>query len=324
MSSTPALYVGLDVAKAHLDLALRPAAAAARRFPHDEAGLSALIHYLEPLHPTLVVLEATGGYEADVAAALALAGLPVVIVNPRQVRDFARATGRLAKTDALDAAVLAQFAEAVRPEPRPLPDTAQQALTALVTRRRQLVEMLTAERNRLALAPQARIRRDLQTHIHFLEQRLKEANDDLQQLLRDSPLWRATERLLRSVPGIGPTTSAVLLAELPELGRLSPRAIAALVGVAPLNCDSGTHTAPPPDLGGPSDGPRHALHGHPGGHPAQSPDCRLLSSPAGRRQTPEGRAHRGDAETPHHLECHCADPASMDPRNRLTRKTGAT
>ena len=244
MSSTPALYVGLDVAKAHLDLALRPAAAAARRFPHDEAGLSALIHYLEPLHPTLVVLEATGGYEADVAAALALAGLPVAIVNPRQVRDFARATGRLAKTDALDAAVLAQFAEAVRPEPRPLPDTAQQALTALVTRRRQLVEMLTAERNRLALAPQARIRRDLQTHIHFLEQRLKEANDDLQQLLRASPLWRATERLLRSVPGIGPTTSAVLLAELPELGRLSPRAIAALVGVAPLNCDSGTHTAP--------------------------------------------------------------------------------
>ena len=236
MSSS--LFVGIDVSKQHLDLALRPSGETAR-VPQTEAGFTALVALLAPKRPTLVVLEATGGYEAGVAAALALAGIPVAIVNPRQVRDFARAVGRLAKTDGLDADVLAQFAEAIRPTPRPLPDAAQQALTALVTRRRQLVEMLVAERNRLALAPAGRIRRDVQTHIHFLEQRLKAANDDLQQLLRDSPLWRAAEQLLRSVPGIGPTTAAMLLADLPELGRLSHRAIAALVGVAPLNCDSG-------------------------------------------------------------------------------------
>jgi len=239
MSSTPACFVGLDVAKAHLDLALRPAAGEVRRFPHTEGGLSALVAYLQPLAPTLIVLEATGGYEADVAAALGLAALPVAVVNPRQVRDFARAIGRLAKTDALDATVLAHFAEAVHPPPRPLPDAAHQALVALVARRRQLVEMLSAERNRLPLAPAGRIRRDVQTHIHFLEQRLKKANDDLQHTLRASPLWRAADDLLQSVPGIGPTSSAVLVAELPELGRLSPRAVAALVGVAPLNRDRG-------------------------------------------------------------------------------------
>jgi transposase len=237
MSPSP-LFVGLDVAKTHLDVAIRPSGATAR-FAYTDAGLTALLAWLAPQAPTLVVLEATGGYEAAVAAVLAVAGVPVAIVNPRQVRDFARATGRLAKTDALDAQVLAHFAEAVRPAPRPLPDEAQQALAALVTRRRQLVEMLTTERNRLPLA-QGRIRRDLQTHIHFLEQRLKAANDDLQQYLRESPVWRAAEQLLRSVPGIGPTTTVVLLAELPELGHLTPRALAALVGVAPLNRDSGT------------------------------------------------------------------------------------
>jgi transposase len=240
-SSSSSLYVGIDVAKHHLDVASRPASDTPR-FPHTEGGLTDLVAWLTSKPPTLVVLEATGGYEADVAAALALAAIPVAVVNPRQVRDFARAVGRLAKTDGLDADVLAQFGEAVRPEPRPLPDAAQQALSALVTRRRQLVEMLVAEKNRLPLARAGRIRRDLQTHIHFLEQRLKEANDDLQQLLRESPLWRAAEQLLRSVPGIGPTTAAMLLADLPELGRLSHRAIAALVGVAPLNRDSGTRS----------------------------------------------------------------------------------
>lgn len=245
--STP-LYIGLDVAKAHIDLASHPTGDA-QRFPHDEAGLSALVAFLRPRQPTLVVLEATGGQETDVAAALALAGLPVAVVNPRQVRDFARALGRLAKTDALDAAVLARFADGVRPEPRPLPDATHQQLMALVTRRRQLVEMLTAERNRLPMA-QGRIRRDLQAHIHFLEQRVKDANDDLRTSLRRSPLWRATDQLLRSVPGIGPTTAAVLIAELPELGRLSRQAVAALVGVAPLNCDSGTRVGPRTIWGG--------------------------------------------------------------------------
>lgn len=248
MSSAAACVVGVDVAKAHLDVEVRPTGVT-RRFAHTEMGLTALTTFLRPLAPTIVVLEATGGYEADVAAALALAALPVAVVNPRQVRDFARATGRLAKTDALDAQVLAHFAEAVRPEPRPLPDAAHHALSALVTRRRQLVEMLTAERNRLALA-QGRIRRDVQAHIHFLEQRLKEADRDLQQQLRESPVWRAAEQLLRSVPGIGSITAAVMLADLPELGTLTHRAIAALVGVAPLNRDSGTRHGPRTIWGG--------------------------------------------------------------------------
>ena len=245
---TSSLYVGIDVSKQQLDVALRPSGEPFQ-VPHTDAGLATLVQRLQPQTPTLVVLEATGGYEADVAAALALAAMPVAIVNPRQVRDFARATGRLAKTDPLDAAVLAHFAAAVQPEPRGLPDAAQQALTALVARRRQLVEMLVAERHRLPLA-QGGIRVDVQTHIHFLEQRLKNANDDLQQLIRTSPLWCTADQRLRSVPGIGPATSAVLLADLPELGRLSHRAIAALVGVAPLNRDSGGRRGPRTIWGG--------------------------------------------------------------------------
>ena len=234
---SPPVYVGLDVAKAHLDVALEPHGAT-HRFVHDETGLTALIAYLRPLAPTLVVLEATGGYETDVATALAMAHMPVAIVNPRQVRDFAKALGHLAKTDTIDAAVLARFADRVRPEPRPLPDAIHQALNAVVTRRRQLVEMLVAEQNRVPLA-HGRIRHDLQAHIQYLQQRIKDANDELQSTLRESPLWRAKEQLLRSVPGIGPTTAAVLIAELPELGRLSRRQLAALVGVAPFNRDSG-------------------------------------------------------------------------------------
>jgi transposase len=242
------LFVGLDVSKAYLDVAIHPTGEA-RRFPHDEPGLIALVAYLQPLAPTLVVLEATGGLETNVATALALAALPVAVVNPRQVRDFARALGRLAKTDTLDAAVLARFADGVRPEPRPLPDAVHHALAAAVTRRRQLVEMLVTEQNRLPLA-QGRIRTDLETHIAFLQQRLTEANKDLHTTLQASPLWRTTDQLLRSVPGIGPATSAVLIAELPELGQLSRHAIAALVGVAPLNRDSGTRSAPRTIWGG--------------------------------------------------------------------------
>lgn len=233
------LYVGLDVSKQHLDVAFEPARPPLRVSHHDE-GITTLVAHLRPLSPALIVLEATGGYETDVATALALAGLPVALVNPRQVRDFARALGRLAKTDALDAAVLALFAARVRPEPRPLPDEAHQALAALVSRRRQLIEMLTAERLRLPLA-NGPIRRDVQAHIHWLEQRVKDCNKDLRAALKASPLWQATTRLLQSVPGIGPTTAAVLIAELPELGRLTRQQLAALVGVAPLNHDSGQH-----------------------------------------------------------------------------------
>lgn len=233
------LFVGLDVSKTQLDLAVADQDAPAV-YRNDDAGITTLVAQLRPTAPTLIVVEATGGYETQVVTALGLAGLPVAVVNPRQVRDFARALGRLAKSDRIDAAVLAQFAARVRPAPRPLPDATHQTLAALVTRRRQLVEMLTAERLRLTLADGA-VRANIAAHIRWLEQRVQESNTDLHQQLKASPLWRATEQLLRSVPGIGPTTAAVLIAELPELGHLTRRQLAALVGVAPFNHDSGAY-----------------------------------------------------------------------------------
>lgn len=236
--TAPACFVGIDVAKATLDVAVRPSG---ERWsaPNDEAGISALVARLRPLAPALIVLEATGGFETATVAAVAAAGLAVVVANPRQVRDFARATGQLAKTDVLDAQVLALFAERVRPEPRPLPDEAARGLDALLTRRRQLLEMRTAEQNRLGFAPAA-VRRDITQHIHWLERRLRDVDSDLEQVIRTSPLWRAKEDLLRSVPGVGPVVSRTLLGELPELGTLTHKQIAALVGVAPRARDSGT------------------------------------------------------------------------------------
>lgn len=241
--------VGLDVAKAAIDVAVRPPLRPPWRVLYDEAGLKALVEALTALAPTLVVLEATGGYEARVASALALAGLPVAIVNPRQVRDFAKALGTLAKTDRLDAGVLAHFAEAVRPASRPLPDDAHADLTALVARRRQLVEMLTAERNRRHIARPA-LHPSLDAHIAWLEGQLRDSDRDLQQRIEASPLWRTHDQLLRSVPGIGPTTARVLITELPELGRLTAGQISKLVGVAPLNRDSGQRTGPRQIWGG--------------------------------------------------------------------------
>lgn len=231
------VYVGVDVSKSRLDLAVAERETP-EVFANDEGGIAALVSHLRGLAPRLVVLEATGGYEIALASALGVARVPLAIVNPRQVRDFARALGRLAKTDAIDASVLALFAARVRPEARPLGDAAHQTLGALVARRRQLVEMLTAERHRLALADEA-VRADIAAHIRWLEQRVKDVNADLHRHLKTSALWRAKDQLLRSVPGIGPTTAAVLLAELPELGRLEHRQVAALVGVAPFNHDSG-------------------------------------------------------------------------------------
>jgi transposase len=231
-------FIGIDVAKAQLEFACRPSGETSLQ-PNTESGIHALVARCQTLAPTLIVCEATGGYEAALVAALATAGLPVVITNPRQVRAFAKATGQLAKTDAIDAQILALFAERVRPEPRPLPDAAAQALEALLTRRRQLVEMLTAERNRLLVA-RTPVRRDLQQHIRFLERRLREADDDLHTAVKTSSLWRVKDDLLQSVPGVGRVVSLTLLAELPELGRLNHKEIAALVGVAPLNRDSGT------------------------------------------------------------------------------------
>jgi transposase len=242
------LFIGIDVAKAQLAFACRPTGETGT-VGNEEDGVRDLVARCQALAPTLIVLEATGGYEAAVVAALATAGLPVVVANPRQVRDFAKATGQLAKTDALDAQVLALFAERVRPTPRPLPDEAVQALAAWLTRRRQLVEMLTAERNRVLVAGPA-VRRDLQQPIRYLERRLHEADDDLHTVVKASALWRVKDDLLQSVPGVGRVVSLTLLAELPELGRLSHKEIAALVGVAPLNRDSGTLRGKPLVYGG--------------------------------------------------------------------------
>jgi transposase len=236
--SEPQVFVGIDVSKAQLDVALRPTADQ-WHVSNDEVGIPGLVERLQAVQPTLIVLEATGGLEVPAAGALAEAGLPVVVVNPRHARDFAKATGRLAKTDPLDAQGLAHFAEAVRPTPRPLPDAQAQALSALLTRRRQLVQMLTAERRRLQTAPQL-IRADIQAHIAWLERRLARTDADLAAGIRSSPLWRATDEILQSTPGVGPVLSRTLVAELPELGLLNRQKIAALIGVAPLNCDSGT------------------------------------------------------------------------------------
>jgi transposase len=231
-------FIGLDVAKAQLDIAIRPSG---ERWavPHDAGDIMTLVERLQALHPALIVLEATGGWERAVTSALATAGLPVVVVNPRQVRDLARATGQLAKTDALDARALAHFADVIRPTPRPLPDAQTQELRALLGRRQQLVVMRTAEQNRLT-GPSTRLITDIEAHITWLNASLATLDNDLEILLRASPVWRANDDLLQSAPGIGPVCARTLLLELPELGTLNRQQIAALVGVAPLNCDSGT------------------------------------------------------------------------------------
>jgi len=236
------MLVGIDVAKVELVVATRPAG---ERWTvaNDEAGGRELAARLRGAAPELVVLEATGGYELLAVAALAAAGLPVVVVNPRQVRDFAKATGQLAKTDRIDADVLALFGERVRPPVRPLPNAEAQALDALLTRRRQLLEMLHAERNRLGQVfgrGQRAVAKSLKSHVAYLERELRTTDTDLGAMIRESPVWREKDDLLRSVPGVGRVLSLTLLAELPELGRLSRREIAKLVGVAPLSRDSGT------------------------------------------------------------------------------------
>lgn len=236
------MFVGVDVAKAELVVVMRPSGAR-WAVANDEAGRRTLVDRLCAERPQVLVVEATGGYELPAVAALVAAGLPVVVVNPRQVRDFARSTGQLAKTDRLDAAVLALFAERVQPPVRALPDAATHALDALVARRRQLVEMLVAEQNRLGMA---RSRGDravmvsLRQTIAFLTRQLGATDRELGTLIRERPVWRERDDLLRSVPGIGPVVARTLLAQLPELGHLDRRAIAKLVGVAPLNRDSGT------------------------------------------------------------------------------------
>lgn len=232
------MVIGIDVAKDTVVLASEPAGRTGT-FATDHAGLAALVAQCQAQPVALVVLEATGGYEAPVVAALASAGLPVVIVNPRQVRDFAKATGRLAKTDAIDATVLALFGARVQPPVRPLPDAATQELQALLGRRRQLLDMLHAERQRHATS-HGRVRANLRSHIHWLEKSLADTDDTLQGCIAASPLWRVQDELLQSVPGVGPTLASTLLGYVPELGHLDRRQIAALIGVAPLARDSGT------------------------------------------------------------------------------------
>ena len=231
-------FVGIDVAKARLDGA-EHGTGEVFSAANDPAGIGSIVAQLQTLRPVLIVVEATGGFEVPLVAAVAAVQLPVVIVNPRQVRDFAKALGYLAKTDRIDARVLAHFAAAVKPAVRPVPDAAQRELDALVTRRRQLIEMLTAEKNRLGTSAR-RVRANIQAHIAWLERQLGGVDGELRAAIERSPVWRETEDLLRTVPGIGAVVAATLLAELPELGTLERREIAALVGVAPLNRDSGT------------------------------------------------------------------------------------
>ena len=233
------IYVGIDVAKDQMDVAVRPSD---ERWTvsQDDDGIRQLVSRLKALEPALVLLESSGGFELPLVASLATEEVPVVVVNPRQVRDFARATGKLAKTDAIDAEILAHFAEAVRPPVRPLRDAETQILNSLVTRRQQVMIMLVSERNRLGSATAAAVRPRIKAHIGWLKQELSELDESLRRTLRQSPVWREKDELLRTVPGVGEQVSLILLAYLPELGTLNRQQIAALVGVAPFNRDSGT------------------------------------------------------------------------------------
>jgi transposase len=231
------IYVGIDVSKDRLDIAVH---GIDKRwsFTNDEGGIEQTVKCLKELSPAIVVLEATGGIELPAVASLGAAGVPVAVINPRQARDFGKATGKLAKTDALDAKVLAHFAAAVHPKPQELPDATAQGFAAILARRRQLVEMLTAEKNRSRTAVKP-VREHIRAHVSWLEQELDSTDKDLDLAVRGSPLWREKDDLLKSVPGVGPVLSSTLLGQLPELGTLNRKQIAALVGVAPLNRDSG-------------------------------------------------------------------------------------
>lgn len=230
-------YVGIDVSKDTLDVAVY--GGNHRRFGNDQSGTSRVVSMLKELSPGLVVLEATGSYEIPLAAELGAAGIPTAVINPRQIRDFARSVGVLAKTDLLDAGIIARFAATVRPTPRGVPDRAARELGAIIARRRQTIEMLTAEKNRLGSAIEA-VRPRIRSHIEWLEKELDDVDTELRQKVKDSPIWKEKDELLRSVPGVGPNLATTILGELPELGTLNRKQVAALVGVAPLNRDSGT------------------------------------------------------------------------------------
>ena len=232
------VFVGVDVSKDRLDVAFRPIGQVFS-FSNDHDGIDKLVQKFAEVKPFLIVLEATGGYELALTAAFMREGLPAVMINPRQARDFAKATGKLAKTDKIDANNLAHYAEAIQPQVRALPDERQKELSLMLTRQRQVVEMLAMEKNRLQNCPSTRVKKDVETHIEWLKAQIKELDKDLGSFVFESPAWRAKDELLKSVPGVGPTVSRALIAYLPELGTLDRKKIAALVGLAPFNRDSG-------------------------------------------------------------------------------------
>jgi transposase len=232
-------FVGVDVSKRTLDMAVRPTGEV-RAVANDAQGIAELRERLLELRPHLIVLEATGGYERELSITLALAGLAVAVVNPRQVRDFAKAIGKLAKTDRVDAGVIALFGERVQPEPRGVPEEEARELDALVTRRQQLTEMITAEKNRLGVAAGS-MKPGIREHVKWLQRQLSDIEVELRRVVENSPVWSQRENLLTSTPGIGEKTAHALIAQLPELGRLTSKQIAALVGLAPFACDSGYH-----------------------------------------------------------------------------------
>ena len=271
---TTSLYVGIDVAQAHLDVAVRPSGEE-WRVVHDTEGITALVERLNTLAPALVVLEATGGLEMPLAGELLEAALPVAVVNPRQVRDFARAMGKLAKTDTLDAQVLAHFGEGAKPQPRPLPDAQTQELKALVARRRQLVEMTTMEKNRLRRA-RPRLRPQLQEHIDWLQRRLKEVDKDLEDLIRSSPVWRAREKLLDSVPGVGTGVAGHLAGPAAGAGGLGPSAGLCPGGSGSLQPGQRHFARPAHGVGWTQPGAGGPVHGYLGSQPAQLGDPGVL------------------------------------------------
>jgi transposase len=230
-------YVGVDISKDQLDVKALPCNEI-QQFSNDDPGIKKLITFIKKIDPQLIVFESTGGLEMPAVSSLIENQLPVVVVNPRQVRDFAKATGRLAKTDSIDSDTIARFARDIRPEVRPIKDEHTQFLSALNARRRQIVDMLVAEKNRLYTAPKPNMK-SIQKHIQWLERSLKDINQDIDKTIKKSPTWRENDRILQSFKGVGPVVSATLLCDLPELGTLNRKKIATLVGVAPLNCDSG-------------------------------------------------------------------------------------
>jgi len=273
------IFVGIDISKSTLDVAIWPSGKQ-WSVDNDATGIKELIEQLRGFNPALIVLEATGGLKVYLAGELAVSGFPVVGVNPRQVRDFTKAIGKLAKTDKIDAQVLAQFAQAVRPVPRPLPDASTQALGALVARRCQMMQMLVAEKNRLQSSPNP-IRKQIQKHILWLERHLTSLDEDLTRSIQQSPLWCERENLLKSTPGVGPVMSRTLLTDLPELGTLNNKQIAALLGVAPLNRDSGKLRGKRSVWGGRAHVPSTLYKEYLGSASFQSGDQGFLSKAAG-------------------------------------------